>query len=132
MKVLDRKLPALVVDDSRVMCEIMCRILKQVQFVSCEFTTEGIDALLRLKSKPYGLLLTDLDMNPISGPELIRLIWADKEIPPIPVILTSGNTQSITRAVADSDRSLADAYLLKPFTADALDIKLRATFRDGG
>ena len=131
MKVLDRKLPALVVDDSRVMCEIMCRILKQAGFKQPEYTTEGVEALHLMKTKPYGLLLTDLDMNPISGVDLIRLIWMDKEVPETPIILTSGNLPSIAKAVADPERELADAYLLKPFTADALDIKLRATFRDG-
>lgn len=128
MRVLDRRLPVLVVDDSRVMCEIMCRILKQAGFEATEYTTEAIDALVRMKSKVYGLLLTDLDMNPISGVELIRLIWTDNEIPPTPTILTSANRQNIARAVAESERGLADAYLLKPFTADVLDMKLKASF----
>lgn len=128
MKALDRSLPALVVDDSRTMCEIMCRILKQAGFPDCDFSLEGIDALARLKFARYGLLMTDLNMNPISGPDLIRLIWADKDIPPIPIVLTSGNHHGVARAVIESERELADVYILKPFTAEALDRKLKDVF----
>lgn len=131
MKVLDRTLPALVVDDSRAMCEIMCRLLKQTGFSHCDYTTEGIEALSKLKLKRYSLLMTDLNMNPISGIDLIRMIWADRDIPPIGIILTSGNHQSIGRAVADSDQELADVYILKPFSAETLDRKLNESFAIG-
>ena len=129
-KALDRNLPALVVDDSRVMCGLMCRILQQCGFLDCEFCTEAVEALSKLKSKRYSLLMTDLNMNPISGIDLIRLIWADRDILPIPIVLTSANHQSIARAVADSDRELADVYILKPFSHEALDRKLRDAFDD--
>lgn len=130
MKVLDRDLPALVVDDSRLMCELMCRVLRQVGFAQAEYATEGVDALLKLRSQRYGLVLTDLNMNPISGIELIRLIWADREISTTPIVLTSGNHHSIAKAVVDAERELADVYILKPFTAEALDRKLKAVFGD--
>jgi two-component system chemotaxis response regulator CheY len=128
MKTLDRTLPALIVDDSRTMCQVMSRVLAQAGFSEVEYATDGIDAIFKLKSKRYGLLLTDLEMNPISGPELIKLIWADKEIPPISTILTSSNHASIAKTVSDSERALADIYILKPFTAEILDRKLREVF----
>ena len=128
MKVLDRTLPALVVDDSRTMCEIMCRILRQAGFQDCDSATEAIDALAKLKSKRYGLLMTDLNMNPISGIDLIRLIWSDRDIAPIPTILTSGNHQGVARAVIESEQELADVYILKPFSVESLDRKLKDVF----
>jgi len=67
-------------------------------------------------------------MNPISGTDLIRLIWSDRDIAPIPTILTSGNHQGIGRAVVESERELADVYILKPFSAEALDRKLKDVF----
>jgi two-component system chemotaxis response regulator CheY len=130
MTSLDRKLPALVVDDSRTMCGIMSRVLNQIGFATVDYATEGLDAILKLKSSRYGLLLTDLEMNPISGPDLIKLIWAEKEIPRIPAILTSSNRRSIAKEVSDSERSIADIYILKPFTAENLDRKLRETFAE--
>lgn len=128
MTTLDRNLPALVVDDSRVMGQIMCRVLKQIGFAQVDYVTEGLDALLKLRSARYGMALIDLNMNPISGTELIRLIWMDEEIPPLPVVLTSANHSNIAKAVADAERELADVYILKPFTAEALDRKLKAAF----
>ena len=128
MKKLDRTLPALVVDDSRTMCEIMCRILRQAGFPDCDSATEAIDALAKLKSKRYGLMMTDLNMNPISGTDLIRLVWSDRDIAEIPTILTSGNHQGVARAVVESERELADVYILKPFSAEALDRKLKDVF----
>ena len=128
MKVLDRSLPALVVDDSQLMCNIMSRVLKQTGFAQCESSTEGVDALLKLKTKRYGLLMTDLNMNPVSGIDLIHSIWSDREIPPIPIVLTSGDYQSIAKAIADSERELADVYILKPFTAESLNQKFVSVF----
>jgi two-component system chemotaxis response regulator CheY len=132
VKMLNRSLPALIVDDSRVMCEIMCKILKQVGFGQVEYTTEALEALSRLKAKRYGLLLTDLQMNPISGIDLIRLIWADSEIPAIPTIVTSADRVDIARTLIDAEREMADAYVLKPFTAETLHRKLSEVFGEEG
>jgi DNA-binding NtrC family response regulator len=112
------------------MCEVMCRILKQAGFAECESATEAVDALAKMKSKRYSLLVTDLNMNPISGVELIHLIWMDRDIMPTPIVLTSGNHQSIARAVSESERELADVYILKPFSAESLDRKLKDVFGD--
>lgn len=130
MKTLDRTLPALIVDDSRTMCGIMSKVLGQIGFADVDFATEGLDAISKLKSKRHGLLLTDLEMNPISGPDLIKMIWAEKEIPPVPTVLTSANRYNIAKTVADTERAIADIYILKPFTAEILDRKLRETFGD--
>jgi len=132
MKSLDRSLPALVVDDSLIMCKVMVRLLNQIGFAHCDSAIEGVDAILKLKSKRYGLLMTDLNMNPISGVDLIRSVRADKEIAPIPTILTSANYHGLTKAIADSDRDLADVYVLKPFTAETLHEKLIAAFGEDG
>jgi two-component system chemotaxis response regulator CheY len=128
MKSPDRTLPALVVDDSRTMCEIMSRVLRQIGFAEVEHATEALDAISKLTSKPYGLLLTDLEMNPISGPDLIKMIWAEKEIARMPTILTSSNRYSIAKTVSDTEGGIADIYILKPFTAEILDRKLHETF----
>jgi len=128
MKVLDRTLPALVVDDSRTMCSIMSRVLGQLGFLEIDQVTEGLDALNKLKSKRYGLVIIDLEMNPISGAELIRLIGTDREIPPVPVVLTSANRSAIAKAVANAEREIADVYILKPFTAEMLGVKFRNVF----
>lgn len=128
MKALDRTLPALIVDDSPTMCSIMSRVLRQIGFADVDHATEGLDAIFKLKAKRHGLLLTDLEMNPISGPNLIRLIWAEKDIPPLATILTSSNRHSIAKTVTESERAIADIYILKPFTAEILDRKLRETF----
>jgi two-component system chemotaxis response regulator CheY len=128
MKALDRTLPALIVDDSRTMCGIMSRVLGQIGFAEVDQALEGLDAIFKLKSKRYGLLLTDLEMNPISGPNLIRLIWAEKEIAPLPTVLTSSNRHSIAKTVSESERAIADVYILKPFTAEILDRKLHEAF----
>lgn len=130
MQTLDRTLPALIVDDSRTMCGIMSKVLTQIGFTEVDFATDGLDAIAKLTSKRHGLLLTDLEMNPISGPDLIKMIWAQKEIPPVPTVLTSANRHSLAKTVADTERAIADIYILKPFTAEILDRKLRETFGD--
>ena len=78
----------------------------------------GFDALRLLPRGPYDLVITDINMPDINGLELLSFIRKSELHKSTPVLIIS--TQSSER---DRERGLslgANAYLVKPFTSEAL------------
>ncbi len=78
----------------------------------------GFDALRMLPRGAWDLVITDINMPDINGLELLRFIRGSEKHKGVPVLLIS--TQSSER---DKERGLslgADAYLVKPFSPEAL------------
>ena len=74
-------------------------------------TVDGIDALTRLKTEPFDLLVSDVDMPRMNGFELTARIRADKKLAELPVVL-------VTALGSQKDREYgievgANAYLIK-------------------
>jgi two-component system chemotaxis response regulator CheY len=116
---MDISLPVLVVDDSRTMTTIISKLVHDVGFTNVDQVNDGISALERLREKKYGLVLSDWDMRPMNGTELIQQIRKDPT--------TSGTLVIMITAKGDADVSWlsgADGYLTKPFKADDLREKI--------
>jgi two-component system chemotaxis response regulator CheY len=117
--VMDISLPVLVVDDSRTMTTIISKLVHDIGFTNVDQVNDGISALDRLREKKYGLVLSDWDMRPMNGTELIQQIRKDPT--------TSGALVIMITAKGDADVSWlsgADGYLTKPFKADDLREKI--------
>lgn len=121
-------MPALVVDDSRVNCEIVAKIIKGVGFSEAKYCLSGAEALSELRTLRYGIVITDLEMTPMSGLDLINCIRNDQMIRTIPVVLMTGNEKEVARMVLQHEVSKADIHVLKPFTPDTLATKLSTKF----
>jgi len=114
---MDRVLPILVVDDFRTMSLILSRLLEKCGFVDVDQVHDGYSALDRLRQKRYGLVITDWNMEPISGADLIRRMKAEPLLAKVPVILiTAQGVSSQDSRQDDAWLAGADAYLKKPFT----------------
>jgi two-component system chemotaxis response regulator CheY len=117
--VMDRSLPVLVVDDSRTMTTIICKLVREIGFTDVDQVNDGAAALDRLRQKKYGLLLSDWDMAPMNGTELTERVRKDPLSASIPIIMIT--------AKGDADiawLSGADGYLTKPFKANDLKDKI--------
>ncbi len=113
----------LVVDDFHTMRKIIDRILREIGVTDVDCVNDGAAALERLRSKRYGLVLSDWEMQPMGGPELIANMRRDPTMSNIPVILVTAKT--------DRDASWlsgGDGYIVKPFTRDALRSKMEDVF----
>lgn len=111
--------PVLFVDDSRTMAEIMRRLLPEIGFTDVDCAHDGLSALEHLSAKRYGLVLSDWEMQPMNGPQLIGEMRRDPSLAKIPVILVTGKH--------DQDQSWlagGDSYIVKPFTAQSLREKI--------
>jgi two-component system chemotaxis response regulator CheY len=116
---MDTSLPVLVVDDSRTMTTIIAKLVRDVGFTNVDQVNDGPSALERLRERKYQLILSDWDMRPMNGTELIAQIRQDPVNSGTPVIMIT--------AKCDADVSWlsgADGYLMKPFNMHGLQEKI--------
>jgi len=106
----------LVVDDSKTMTAIITRILKDAKYADVDRVHDGNAAIEKLQQKEYDLVITDWQMEPISGPELIKRIRADQRLSEVRTILITALLGKDDAAWLDG----ADAYITKPFEPRSL------------
>ena len=110
----------LIVDDSKTMTAIVYKILKDANYADIDQVHDGGSALETLRQKEYDLVITDWQMQPISGPELIKLIRADARLSKVRTILITGLHGKDDEAWLDG----ADGYVTKPFKPRGLTEKV--------
>ena len=114
----------LVVDDNSTVRRVMSRILRALGLESVQAADgeEGLAALQREGSE-IGLILADWNMPKMSGLELLKLLRADVAFRSIPFIMVTTETE-IGQMVQALEAG-ANEYLMKPFTAEMLQAKMR-------
>jgi two-component system, chemotaxis family, chemotaxis protein CheY len=115
----------LVVDDSPTMIRIVVNTLNKAGFNSLETAESGKDALAKLQADPnVSLILTDWNMPEMSGLELLQAIKSDDKLKQIPVIMVT--SRSVKDDILVAIKSGARDYIVKPFTVDAIKLKLQS------
>ena len=100
------------------MVEIMTALFRKLGFAEIDAAADGGSALGMMRDKRYGLVLSDLNMKPVNGLELLRQIRIDQDLKVTPFILTT--TSLHAASVVAAKRAGVDCYLLKPFTLSQL------------
>lgn len=126
---LDFNMPVLVVDDYRTMVRIIRNFLNQLGFADVDGASDGGAALNMMREKTYGLVISDWNMEPMTGYELLREVRADDHLSGTPFIVVTTETLAETETAART--AGASNYLLKPFNAVTLRSKIEALFGDG-
>jgi len=109
----------LVVDDDDIIRDTLCELLSQDH--ACQTAATAEEALTKLKSQPFDVVLTDISMPGLSGLELLNRVV--HLYPGTPVIIVSG--------IADEEqaqhliRQGAFDYLLKPFRLEVVEDSVR-------
>jgi two-component system chemotaxis response regulator CheY len=112
------KSPVLIVDDYATMAQVVRNLLVRMGFEAVDLAADGAQAYAMAASGRYGLVITDWDMHPVTGLELLQRMRENPILTTTPVIIISADATP-ERAVA-ADRAGAAAFLNKPFTAEAL------------
>ena len=74
---VDASMSILVVDDYNTMIRIIRNLLKQLGFENVDDATDGTSALAKMRQKSYSLVISDWNMAPMTGYDLLRQIRAD-------------------------------------------------------
>ena len=76
---VDLSMSVLVVDDYNTMIRIIRNLLKQLGFENIDDASDGSAALNKMRGKKYGLVISDWNMEPMTGYDLLREVRADPE-----------------------------------------------------
>jgi len=125
---LDLSMPILIVDDYNTMVRIIRNLLKQLGFENVNDASDGSTALAKLRAKRYGLVISDWNMEPMTGFELLREVRADPALGKTPFIIVTA--ESKTDNVIAAKKAGVDNYIVKPFNAQTLRHKIAAVFPD--
>lgn len=122
----DLAMPILVVDDYATMIRIIRNLLKQIGFENVDDASDGSAALTRMQGKKYGLVISDWNMEPMTGYDLLREVRANPELSQIPFIMITA--ESKTENVIAAKKAGVSNYIVKPFNAATLKTKMEAVF----
>jgi len=123
---LDPKMPVLVVDDYSTMVRIIRNLLRQIGFEDIDDACDGSSALEKMCSKRYGLVISDWNMEPMTGYDLLRRVRATPDIGATPFIMVTA--ESKTENVIAAKKAGVNNYIVKPFNAQTLKAKIEAVF----
>jgi two-component system chemotaxis response regulator CheY len=123
---VDLSMPVLVVDDYNTMIRIIRNLLKQIGFADIDDAADGSAALARMREKRYGLVISDWNMEPMTGYELLKEVRADPGLSKTPFIMVTA--ESKTENVIAAKKAGVNNYIVKPFNAQTLQSKIEAVF----
>jgi len=126
MMAVDLSMPILVVDDYNTMIRIICNLLKQLGYQNIDNATDGATALAKMRAGRYGLVISDWNMEPMSGYDLLKEVRADAKLGKTPFIMITA--ESKTENVIAAKRAGVSNYIVKPFNAQTLQNKIAAVF----
>ncbi len=125
---LDPKMPVLVVDDYSTMVRIIRNLLRQLGFEDIDDASDGTAALEKMGSKRYGLVISDWNMEPMTGYDLLQKVRATPDIEKTPFIMVTAVSK--TENVIAAKKAGVNNYIVKPFNAQTLKTKIEAVFAE--
>jgi two-component system chemotaxis response regulator CheY len=103
----------LIVDDSRLMRDMVAACLRPLGAVAFEYAGTGLEAIERLALAGFDLVVLDLNMPDVGGVEVIEFIRSQDHLRLLPILVVTTRGDDASRArVLDAG---ASAFLAKPF-----------------
>ena len=119
---VDMNMKILIVDDYKTMLRIVRNLLQQLKFTDIDEALDGSTALAMIKEKNYDLIISDWNMEPLSGIDLLREVRGDAELKHIPFVMITAESTSYN--VTEAKQAGVSGYIVKPFNAETLKSKL--------
>jgi two-component system, chemotaxis family, chemotaxis protein CheY len=116
-------LKILVVDDSKVMREMIVACLRGVNALEFTQAASGLEAIERLSLGTFDLMFLDLNMPDIGGFEVVEFVRSQDTLKDLPIVIVTTRSEESTRT-----RALqlgASSFMTKPFDPEAVVAQLR-------
>jgi two-component system, chemotaxis family, chemotaxis protein CheY len=114
----------LIVDDYKTMLRIIRNLLNQIGFKEIDEAADGTQALEKFNSGNYGLIISDWNMEPMSGYDFLKGVRAGKHNNKVPFIMVTA--ESKTENVIKAKQAGVSNYIVKPFNAETLKAKIES------
>lgn len=123
---IEKNLKVLIVDDHRTMLRIVRNLLSQIGVEDVTDACDGQEALQKLAHTKYDLVLSDWNMMPMTGLELLQYVRKDSSYQHSNVPFIMITAESKTDNVIEAKKAGVDNYIIKPFNAETLENKIKA------
>ena len=119
----------LVVDDSKVIRDMIVACLRGIAGASFVHAASGLEAIERLSMERFDLVVLDLNMPDIGGIEVLEFVRGQDALESVPIVVvtTRGDESSKSSAIEAG----ADRFITKPFTPEQILAEARGLL-DGG
>ena len=114
----------LVVDEYATMRRIIRNLLGQIGFPDVDEAPDAPTALQKLRGGGFGLVISDWNMEPMSGLQLLKEVRADAKLKDLPFIMVTA--ESKTENVVAAKQAGVNNYIVKPFNGDTLRQKIQS------
>ncbi len=119
---VDKNMKVLIVDDYQTMLRILRNLLRQLEFNNVDEAKDGSSALELLRKETFGLVISDWNMEPMTGIQLLREVRGDPKLKSMPFIMITAESKS-ENVIAAKEAGVSN-YIVKPFNAETLKAKL--------
>ena len=123
---LDHNAPILIVDDYATMIRIIRNLLRQLGYTNVDDDSDGTQALEKINEKTYQLIISDWNMEPMTGYDLLRHVRSNELTARLPFIMVTA--ESKTENVIAAKKAGVNNYIVKPFNAQTLRGKIDTVF----
>jgi two-component system chemotaxis response regulator CheY len=124
---VDPNLPILIVDDQKTMLRIIRALLNQIGFTNVTEAIDGVKALDLMRTQNFGLVLSDWNMDPMSGMDFLKAVRAGSVNQNVPFIMVTAENK--TENVIAAKQAGVNNYIVKPFNADTLRLKVESVLK---
>ena len=126
---VEKDMNILIVDDYKTMLRIVTNLLRQLGFNNVSEALDGAEALTKLREDTeFGLIISDWNMEPMTGLQLLKEGRADENLKHTPFIMITA--ESKTENVIAAKEAGVNNYIVKPFNAETLRGKMSAVIGD--
>ena len=123
---LNKNMRVVIVDDYTTMLRILRNLLRQLEINNVEEANDGDTAYHLMQKAPPDLVISDWNMVPVTGLDLLKKVRADAKLKHIPFIMVTA--ESKTENVVAAKQAGVSNYIVKPFNADTLRAKIVSVF----
>ena len=125
---VDLNMPVLIVDDYNTMIRIIRNLLRQLGFEHIDDASDGSAALEKMRLRRYGLVISDWNMEGMTGYDLLQQVRSDPGLSRTPFIMVTA--ESKTENVIAAKKAGVSNYIVKPFNAQTLKSKIDTVFAE--
>jgi len=123
---LNKNMRVVIVDDYTTMLRILRNLLRQLEINNVDEASDGDTAYHLMQKNPPDLIISDWNMVPVTGLDLLKRVRADAKLRHIPFIMVTA--ESKTENVVAAKQAGVSNYIVKPFNADTLRAKIASVF----
>ncbi|MCW9033381.1 MAG: response regulator [Alphaproteobacteria bacterium] len=125
---VDKNMSILIVDDYKTMLRILRNLLRQLGFANVDEAIDGSSAMQKVKQGDFHLIISDWNMEPMTGLQFLKEVRADDKHKHIPFIMVTAESKS-ENVIAAKEAGVSN-YIVKPFNAETLKAKMVSVLGD--